>query len=37
VIAVHLKVRYRDEIMRELEALGAPQLEIGECDREYVF
>jgi ribonuclease BN (tRNA processing enzyme) len=37
VIAIHLKVRYRDEIMRELEALGAPQLEIGECDREYVF
>ena len=37
VIAVHLKVRYRDEIMRELEAFGAPQLEIGECDREYVF
>jgi ribonuclease BN (tRNA processing enzyme) len=37
VIAIHLKVRYRDEIMRELAALGAPQIEIGECDREYVF
>jgi ribonuclease BN (tRNA processing enzyme) len=37
VIAVHLKVRYKDEIMRELDALGAPHLEIGECDREYVF
>jgi hypothetical protein len=37
VIAVYLKVRYRKEIMRELGTLGAPQLEIGECGREYVF
>jgi ribonuclease BN (tRNA processing enzyme) len=37
VIAVHLKVRYRDEIIRELQALEAPLLEIGECNREYLF
>jgi ribonuclease BN (tRNA processing enzyme) len=37
IIAVHLKVRYRDEVIRELRALGLPQLEIGECEREYVF
>ena len=37
VIAVHLKVRYREEVVRELHALGNPALEIGECDREYLF
>jgi ribonuclease BN (tRNA processing enzyme) len=37
VIAVHLKVRYRDQILSELEELGLPLLEIGECEREYVF
>jgi ribonuclease BN (tRNA processing enzyme) len=37
VIAVHLKVRYRQEIIRELEALNIPMLEIGECEREYAF
>jgi len=37
VIAVHLKVRYREEILRELDALGLPLLEIGECEREYAF
>ena len=37
IIAVHLKVRYRDEIISELGTLGIPSLEIGECDREYTF
>lgn len=37
VIAVHLKVRYREEIVRELDALGFPFLETGECGREYEF
>ena len=37
VIAVHLKVRFFDEIKRELQELGLPHLEIGECEREYVF
>jgi ribonuclease BN (tRNA processing enzyme) len=37
VIAVHLKVRFFDEIKYELQELGLPNLEIGECEREYVF
>ncbi len=37
IIAVHLKAAYRDEIARELTELGIPQMEIGECDREYRF
>lgn len=37
VIAVHLKVRYREEIRRELDELGLPQIEVGECERESVF
>jgi hypothetical protein len=37
IIAVHLKVRFREEIIRELQALQLPFLEIGECEREYVF
>ena len=37
IIAVHMKVRYRDEITRELQALRLPCLEIGECHQDYVF
>jgi ribonuclease BN (tRNA processing enzyme) len=37
IIAVHLKVAYRAEIERELEALRLPDLEVGECDKEYLF
>jgi ribonuclease BN (tRNA processing enzyme) len=37
VIAVHLKVRYREEIIGELHELNLPSLEIGECEREYTF
>jgi ribonuclease BN (tRNA processing enzyme) len=37
VIAVHLKVRFREEIVSELHALGNPAVEIGECEREYSF
>jgi ribonuclease BN (tRNA processing enzyme) len=37
IIAVHLKVRYREELIRELFALGLPDLEIGECEKEYRF
>jgi hypothetical protein len=37
IIAVHLKVRYRADVIRELNALGLPDLEIGECEKEYVF
>lgn len=37
VIAIHIKVRYREQVIRELEALGLPNLEIGECERDYEF
>jgi len=37
IIAIHMKVRYRDEILRELHDLRLPLLEIGECEREYEF
>jgi len=37
VVATHVKVRYRDEIIRELCALRLPQVEIGECEKEYEF
>jgi ribonuclease BN (tRNA processing enzyme) len=37
VIAVHLKVRYRADVIRELFALGLPNMEIGECGKEYCF
>ena len=37
IIAVHLKVRYRAELVRELFELGLPDLEIGDCEKDYVF
>ena len=37
IIAIHIKVRYRDHVIRELKALGLPNLEIGECERNYEF
>ena len=37
VIAVHIKVRYRDQVIRELLDLRLPDLEIGECGKEYEF
>jgi ribonuclease BN (tRNA processing enzyme) len=37
VVATHIKVRYRNEILQELDALNLPQLEIAECEKEYVF
>jgi ribonuclease BN (tRNA processing enzyme) len=35
VVAVHIKVRYREQVIRELCALRLPNLEIGECEKEY--
>jgi len=35
VLAVHIKVRYREEVIQELSALGLPNLEIGECEKVY--
>jgi hypothetical protein len=37
VIAVHIKVRYREEVIRQLHSLGLPNMEIGECGTEYCF
>jgi ribonuclease BN (tRNA processing enzyme) len=37
IIAVHLKVRHRDEIIRELASLSLSSVEIGECERTYRF
>jgi ribonuclease BN (tRNA processing enzyme) len=37
VIAVHIKVRYRDEVIRELRALNLPSLEIGKHETDYEF
>lgn len=37
VVAVHIKVRYREDVIRELRGLQLPNLEIGECEKEYEF
>jgi ribonuclease BN (tRNA processing enzyme) len=37
VVVTHIKVRYRDDVVRELQALGLPQVEIGDCEKEYDF
>ena len=34
---MHIKVRYREEVIQELNALGLPNLEIGLCEKEYDF
>lgn len=36
-VAVHIKPRYRQRIIRELGDLGFDSLEVGECGREYSF
>jgi ribonuclease BN (tRNA processing enzyme) len=37
IIVVHMKPRYRDQILRELEALGLPNLVIGQLNEPYTF
>ena len=37
VVAVHIKVRYRDQVIGELRDLHLPALEVGECERDYNF
>jgi ribonuclease BN (tRNA processing enzyme) len=37
VVAIHIKVRYREQVVRELRALELPNLEIGECEKVYEF
>lgn len=37
VVAVHIKPRFYDEVVRELRALNLPNLEIAQYDRPYEF
>jgi len=37
IIAVHIKARFRTEVVRELNALGLPQLQIGQFGKIYNF
>lgn len=37
LVAVHIKTRYREEVVGELHGLGLPNLEIGEGEKEYDF
>lgn len=37
LVAVHIKPRYRAEVVEELLALGLPNLEIGKPQKDYVF
>ena len=37
VVAIHIKVRYREHVVRELLELRLPNLEIGECEKDYDF
>ena len=37
VIAVHIKVRYREQVIQELRDLSLPNLEIGRCEMDYSF
>jgi ribonuclease BN (tRNA processing enzyme) len=36
VVAVHIKMRYRDQIIEELGDLQLSNLEIGQCDKVYI-
>jgi ribonuclease BN (tRNA processing enzyme) len=37
VIAVHIKARFRDQVVKELEALRLPNLQIGQFGKPYTF
>jgi ribonuclease BN (tRNA processing enzyme) len=37
VIAVHIKVRYRAQVIQELCGLHLSNVEIGECEKDYIF
>ena len=37
VVAVHIKARYRDQIIGELDKLAIPELEIGAMDKVHAF
>jgi cAMP phosphodiesterase len=37
IIAVHIKARHREQVIKELKALAMPNLEIGQFGRAYTF
>jgi hypothetical protein len=37
IIAVHIKARYVNQVVSELQTLNIPGLEIGQFDRPYFF
>jgi ribonuclease BN (tRNA processing enzyme) len=37
ILAVHIKVRYREQVIRELRDLNLAEVEIGECEKDYHF
>lgn len=37
IVAVHIKARYRAEVIRELQALGIPDLQIATAGKVYTF
>ena len=37
VVATHIKVRYREQVIQELHDLKLPNMVIGECEKEYGF
>jgi ribonuclease BN (tRNA processing enzyme) len=37
VVAVHIKARFREQVLSELQGLGIPGLEIGEIDKVHTF
>jgi ribonuclease BN (tRNA processing enzyme) len=37
LVVVHIKPRFRDQILQELESLGLPNLVIGQLNKSYVY
>src|SRR4051794_10576896 len=37
IVATHIKVRYREQVIQELQDLKLPNLAIGECEKDYSF
>jgi hypothetical protein len=37
VYAVHIKPTNREEVIRQIAALGDPRVSVGEIDRDYVW
>ncbi len=37
LVVVHIKPRFRDQILQELQSLGLPNLVIGQLNRSYNY